>query len=210
MIQDRFQQRIIEQVVNVQTQPKSSRKRCRERERERIHWSECEINQMTKHIVHTVKVEQQMIIKIAVQGKESVQGSSDHASLVHRGGGVKETKQLAKHTESPERRHIHKVMCRCVTQAEFNIPSRPEKPCGVIKLQNIDKVVDSSVNMRRSVRQCGRCREPSKEHKYTRTTSSLMCQLRCMSKPREFLPIFVPQGASDIRGIVNCGSSLKE
>ena len=72
---------------------------------------------MTKHVVHTVQVEQQMIIKIAVQRKESIQGSSDHASLVHRGGeetkkkhhdagGVKETKQLAKHTESPERQHI--------------------------------------------------------------------------------------------------------
>ena len=61
---------------------------------------------MTKHIVHTVKVEQQMIIKIAVQRKESDQGSPDHASLVHRGGGVKETKQLAKHTESPERQPV--------------------------------------------------------------------------------------------------------
>ena len=71
---------------------------------------------MTKHIVHTVKVEQQKIIKIAVQRNESIQGSSDHASLAHRrgeepkkhhdAGGVKETKQLAKHTKSPERQHI--------------------------------------------------------------------------------------------------------
>ena len=63
---------------------------------------------MTKHIVHTVKVEQQKITKIAVQRKESVQGSSDHANLVHAGGeetqkhhdegGMKETKRLAKHT----------------------------------------------------------------------------------------------------------------
>ena len=56
-----------------------------------------EIKQMTKHIVHTVKVEKQMIIKIAVQRKESVQGSSDHASLVHRGGGV-EGNQTARQT----------------------------------------------------------------------------------------------------------------
>ena len=122
MIQDRFQQRIIEQVVNVQAQPKSSRKRCRER----IQWSECEIKQMTKHIVHSVKEEQQMIIQIAVQRKESVQGSSDHASLVHRGGLVKETKQFAKHTESPERQHIDKVMCQlCYTgRIQQSKPSR--------------------------------------------------------------------------------------
>ena len=90
MIQDRFQLRIIEQVVNVQALPTSSRKRCRER----ILLSECESKQMTEHIVRTITSNNHQDRRT----KKTIQGSSDHASLVQREGGVKETNQLAKHT----------------------------------------------------------------------------------------------------------------
>ena len=113
---------------------------------------------MTKHIVHTVKVEQQMIIKIAVQRKESVQGSSDHASLVH------QTKQLAKHTESPERQHIDKVMCQLCYTGRIQQPKSSRKTVWSFKLQNIDRVVDSSVNMQRSVRTVQRTVEGAQVH----------------------------------------------
>ena len=61
-------------------------------------------------------------------------------------------KQLAKHTESPERQHIDKVMCQLCCAGRFQQSKPSRKTVEVVKLQFIDKVVDSSVNMRRSVR----------------------------------------------------------
>ena len=106
------------------------------------------------------------IVKIAVQRKESIQGSSDPASLVHLGGektreqhneGVeKETKSRQRssswpNTESPERQHIDKVMCQLCCTGRLQQFKLSRKTVGFIKLQFIDKVVDSSVIMRRSV-----------------------------------------------------------
>ena len=80
------------------------------------------------------------IIKIAVQRKESIQGSSDPASLVHLGGeetrehhdeGVeKETKSRQRSNswpntpKSPERQHIDKVMCQLCCTGRFQQKNR--------------------------------------------------------------------------------------
>ena len=115
-----------------------------------------------------------------------------------------QTKQPAEHTE-----HIDKVMCLLCYTARFQQSKPSRKTLGSYQVakhrqscrqlcERAEVSADGAENRRRST-------------SYTKTTSSLTCQLRCMSKPSEHpSPIFVFQGASDTRGIGNCGSSLKE
>ena len=92
-----------------------------------------------------------------------------------------QTKQFAKHTE-----HTDKVMCQLCCTARF-LQSKPSRKtlgsyqvakhrqsCRQLR-ERAEVSADGAENRRRSI-------------SYTKTTSSLTCQLRCMSKPSEFTP----------------------
>ena len=89
-----------------------------------------------------------------------------------------QTKQFAKHTE-----HTDKVMCQLCCTDRF-LQSKPSR-----------KILGSYqvAKHRQSCRQFRERAEVSADGvvnrgSYTKTTSSLTCQLRCMSKPSEFTP----------------------
>ena len=83
------------------------------------------------------------------------------------------------------------------------------KPLEVVKLQNIVKVVDSSVNMRRSVRTVQKTVEGAQVHQYDEFVDvPVAVHVETERVPSH--PVFAPQGASDTRGTDNCGSSLQE
>ena len=179
-LQDRVQQRVIEHVVNVQVPPvvdttgmfprKSSRKRCRERSQH-----------TTKHVVHTAKVEQPRSTRSTCRGKNPSRESQlyEPASPVHR--GVEEIQQHHNECEERETRSNQRSnsspnaprarrgstlqgdrCASCVTQADSKSPIHPEKT-----VEGYQAAIH---------RQSCRHLRASKVHKYSRTTSSLMCE----------------------------------
>ena len=86
---------------------------------------------MTLQVLYTVEVKKHKRITMKVYRRNRNPGNDQTVRQTHREPGENAS---------------------CVTQEGSNSPSRPEEPWRVIKLQFIDKVLDISVNMRRSVR----------------------------------------------------------